>query len=109
MLHLTYTYPIRCALPKPFGGLNRIAIHQTKLYHLTITFSVSPPKYAERFTMDSSSGVVAVSSAIDREELDGALITISIKVPDRPFSAKHSLVVVGGVGDGDGVVVVELW
>ena len=36
--------------------------------------------------MDSSSGVVVMISAIDREELDVALITISIKVQDRPFS-----------------------
>ncbi|CAL8329316.1 unnamed protein product [Lota lota] len=68
-------------------------INETLVYRIT---EVSPPKYAERFTMDSSSGVVLVSTAIDREELDSALITVSIEASqaDDPSKAAHSVVLV---------------
>ncbi|XP_030207359.1 protocadherin Fat 4 isoform X1 [Gadus morhua] len=68
-------------------------INEAIVYRIT---EVSPPKYAERFTMDSSSGVVVMISAIDREELDGALITVSIEAAqaDDPSKAADSLVIV---------------
>jgi len=43
--------------------------------------------------MDSSSGVVSLLTALDREELDGGPISVNIKVPkvtDRLFLDSYS-------------------
>ncbi|KAK1886066.1 Protocadherin Fat 4 [Dissostichus eleginoides] len=47
---------------------------------LTYSISaVSPDKYRSNFNIDSSSGVVSVRTALDREEMDVRMIDVSIK------------------------------
>ncbi|KAF3852693.1 hypothetical protein F7725_006048 [Dissostichus mawsoni] len=47
---------------------------------LTYSISaVSPDKYRSNFHIDSSSGVVSVTTALDREEMDVSMIDVSIK------------------------------
>lgn len=46
---------------------------------------VSPDKYWTNFQVDSSSGVVSVLTALDREEMDSSVISVSIKVPTLGF------------------------
>ncbi|KAL3066367.1 hypothetical protein OYC64_016342 [Pagothenia borchgrevinki] len=49
---------------------------------IALTYSisaVSPDKYRSNFNIDSSSGVVSVTAALDREEMDVSVIDVSIK------------------------------
>ncbi|CAL8333307.1 unnamed protein product [Merluccius merluccius] len=68
-------------------------INATIVYGIT---EASPPKYADHFTIDSSSGVVSLRTAIDREELDGTMITVSLKAAqgDDPSKTASTVVIV---------------
>lgn len=51
---------------------------------------VSPERYQKNFNIDSSSGVVSMVTAIDREEMTSSSISVSIKV----FSARYLMLAV---------------
>ncbi|XP_068451779.1 cadherin-23-like isoform X2 [Clinocottus analis] len=64
---------------------------------MTLTYSisaVSPDKYRSNFNMDSSSGVVSLVTALDREEMDSSEISVNIKVAqtDDPLKTADAVV-----------------
>ncbi|XP_068451673.1 protein dachsous-like [Clinocottus analis] len=65
--------------------------------NMTLTYSisaVSPDKYRSNFNMDSSSGVVSLVTALDREEIDSSEISVNIKVAqtDDPLKTADTVV-----------------
>ncbi|CAJ1052822.1 cadherin-23-like [Xyrichtys novacula] len=66
-------------------------INMTVSYRIS---SVSPDKYAGNFGIDSSSGVVSVLTALDREEMDSSVISVSIKAAQTDDTFKTADTVV---------------
>ncbi|XP_028265862.1 protocadherin Fat 4-like [Parambassis ranga] len=66
-------------------------INMTLTYSIT---SVSPEKYERNFGIDTSSGVLSVVTAIDREEMDSSLISVYIKAAQTDDSLKTAVAVV---------------
>ncbi|XP_034400280.1 protocadherin Fat 4 [Cyclopterus lumpus] len=60
--------------------------------NMTLTYSISADKYRSNFNMDSSSGVVSLLTALDREE--SSLISVNIKVAQTDNSLKTADAVV---------------
>ncbi|KAM8880447.1 protein dachsous isoform 2-T2 [Spinachia spinachia] len=59
--------------------------------NVTLTYSiisVSPDKYRTNFRVDSSSGVVSVLTAVDREEMDSSAISVSIQAAQTDDALK---------------------
>ncbi|XP_040893189.1 protocadherin Fat 4 [Toxotes jaculatrix] len=59
--------------------------------NMSITYSisaVSPDKYQRNFNIDPSSGVLSVRAAIDREEMNSSVISVSIKAAQTDDSLK---------------------
>ncbi|XP_028253159.1 protocadherin-1-like [Parambassis ranga] len=64
---------------------------------MTLTYSitsVSPEKYERNFGIDTSSGVLSVVTAIDRDEMDSSLISVYIKAAQTDDSLKTAVAVV---------------
>ncbi|XP_074485330.1 protocadherin Fat 4 isoform X2 [Sebastes fasciatus] len=66
-------------------------INMTLIYSIG---AVSPDKYRSNFNIDSSSGVVSVLTALDREEMNSSVISLSIKVAQTDDSLKTADAVV---------------
>ncbi|XP_028252777.1 cadherin EGF LAG seven-pass G-type receptor 2-like [Parambassis ranga] len=66
-------------------------INMTLTYSIT---SVSPEKYERNFGIDTSSGVLSVVTAIDRDEMDSSLISVYIKAAQADDSLKTAVAVV---------------
>ncbi|XP_031732532.1 fat-like cadherin-related tumor suppressor homolog [Anarrhichthys ocellatus] len=65
--------------------------------NMTVTYSisaVSPDKYQRNFNVDSSSGVVSVLTALDREEMDSSVVSVSIKAAQTDDNLKTADAVV---------------
>ncbi|XP_071359727.1 protocadherin Fat 4 isoform X2 [Trachinotus anak] len=65
--------------------------------NVALTYSisaVSPDIYQRNFNIDSSSGVLSVATAIDREEMNSSVITVSIKAAQTDDSLKTADAVV---------------
>ncbi|KAM6941222.1 protocadherin Fat 4 [Lycodopsis pacificus] len=65
--------------------------------NMTVTYSisaVSPDKYRQNFNVDSSSGVVSVLTALDREEMDSSVVSVSIKAAQTDDSLKTAVAAV---------------
>nr|XP_033478927.1 protocadherin Fat 4 [Epinephelus lanceolatus] len=65
--------------------------------NMALTYSisaVSPDKYQRNFNIDSSSGVVSVITALDREEMNSSVISVRIKAAQTDDSLKTADAVV---------------
>ncbi|XP_044045435.1 protocadherin Fat 4 [Siniperca chuatsi] len=65
--------------------------------NMTLTYfisAVSPDKYQRNFNIDSSTGAMSVLTAIDREEMDSSVISVSIKAAQTDDSLKTANAVV---------------
>ncbi|XP_051241011.1 protein dachsous isoform X1 [Dicentrarchus labrax] len=66
-------------------------INMTLIYSIS---AVSPDKYRTNFNIDSSSGVLTVATAIDREDMNNSVISINIMVAQTDDSLKTAVAVV---------------
>ncbi|XP_068583517.1 protocadherin Fat 4 [Cebidichthys violaceus] len=68
-----------------------IGINMTLAYSIS---AVSPDKYRRNFDIASSSGVVSVLTALDREEMDSSVVSVSIKAAQTDDNLKTADAVV---------------
>ncbi|XP_067441680.1 protocadherin Fat 4 [Thunnus thynnus] len=62
--------------------------------NMTLTYSinaVSPDKYRSNFNIDSSSGVLSLVTAIDREEMNSSVISVDIKAAQTDDTLKTAV------------------
>ncbi|XP_044201151.1 protocadherin Fat 4-like [Thunnus albacares] len=62
--------------------------------NMTLTYSinaVSPDKYRSNFNIDSSSGVLSLVTAIDREEMNSSMISVDIKAAQTDDTLKTAV------------------
>ncbi|XP_078146234.1 cadherin-23-like [Centroberyx gerrardi] len=84
--------PFRTILPEAIKAQDGdTGINATIVYSIG---TVSPGEYLSNFSIDSSSGVLTVLTALDREEMDSAVISVSIKATQTDDSLKTADAVV---------------
>lgn len=87
-INMTLTYSISAGKQQEIKASNSAQTFEEKHKNMckkNILFKyclclVSPDKYQRNFNIDSSSGVLSVLTAIDREEMSSSIISVSIKV-----------------------------